>query len=98
MSLLNLNNVSFSWNGDTLLKEISLNLNAGEHVGLVGRNGCGKSTLLKLMANDILPEHGEVRRAKNLRITRLMQEVPAGNQKTVAELIGDQIDLPEEEI
>ena len=98
MSLLNLNNVSFSWDGDALLEEISLNLNAGEHVGLVGRNGCGKSTLLKLMTNDITPEHGEVRRAKDLRMVRLMQEVPTGSQKTVAELIAGQIELPEEEI
>ena len=49
MSLLNLNDVSYSWDGDPLLEGVSLNLETGEHIGLVGRNGCGKSTLLNIL-------------------------------------------------
>ena len=66
MSLLNLNDVSYSWDGDPLLEGVSLNLETGEHIGLVGRNGCGKSTLLKLLEGAIAPDHGEIHRAGNL--------------------------------
>ena len=41
MSLLHLNEVTYSWDGDKLLDQVTLNLDAGEHIGLVGRNGCG---------------------------------------------------------
>ena len=58
MSLLHLNDVTYSWDGDMLLDQVTLNLEAGEHIGLVGRNGCGKSTLLKLLADEITPDQG----------------------------------------
>lgn len=97
MSLLHLNDVSYSWDGDNLLDQVTLNLNAGEHIGLVGRNGCGKSTLLKLLAQDISPDNGSVNRAQNLRITRLVQEVPHGNSTTVHELVSSALAVPAEE-
>ena len=98
MSLLNLSDVSYSWNGDPLLEGVTLNLETGEHIGLVGRNGCGKSTLLKLLEGAIAPDQGEVHRAGNLCVRRLSQEVPDGNQQTVEEIIGQTLHYPEEEL
>ena len=98
MSLLNLNDVSYSWDGDPLLEGVSLNLETGEHIGLVGRNGCGKSTLLKLLEGAIAPDHGEIHRAGNLCVRRLIQEVPDGDQQTVEEIIGKNLYFPEEEL
>jgi ATP-binding cassette subfamily F protein uup len=98
MSLLNLSDVSYSWDGDPLLEGVTLNLEAGEHIGLVGRNGCGKSTLLKLLEGAIVPDRGEVHRAGNLCVRRLAQEVPDGDQQTVAEIIGKTLQYPEEEL
>ena len=50
MALISVANLTFGF-GDLLLFEgVSLALDAGEHVGMVGRNGCGKSTLMKMMA------------------------------------------------
>jgi lipopolysaccharide transport system ATP-binding protein len=42
------------------LRDISLDVRAGETLGLVGRNGCGKSTLLRLMAGIFRPDRGEI--------------------------------------
>ena len=98
MSLLNLSDVSYSWDGDPLLEGVTLNLEPGEHIGLVGRNGCGKSTLLKLLEGAIVPDQGEVHRAGNLCVRRLAQEVPEGNQQTVEEIIAQNLHYPEEEL
>ena len=97
MSLLHLNEVTYSWDGDTLLDQVTLNLDAGEHIGLVGRNGCGKSTLLKLLAGDISPDQGAMNRAQDLHIKLLVQEVPTGAAQTVHDLVAGVLDIPEEE-
>ena len=50
MALLTVANLTYSLGDRILLDGVNLNLDAGEHVGMVGRNGCGKSTLLKMIA------------------------------------------------
>ncbi|MBT3707954.1 MAG: ATP-binding cassette domain-containing protein, partial [Gammaproteobacteria bacterium] len=60
MSLLNLSEVTFSWDGSILLDQIDLDLSHGEHVGLLGRNGCGKSTLLKIASGLLKNTAGQV--------------------------------------
>ena len=97
MSLLHLNDVTYSWDGDMLLDQVTLNLEAGEHIGLVGRNGCGKSTLLKLLADEITPDQGVMNRAQGLHIKRLVQEVPTGDAQTVNDLVAGVLDIPEDE-
>ena len=46
--------------GNDILKGITFDVNAGERVGILGRNGCGKSTLLKTAAGLLRPMSGEV--------------------------------------
>lgn len=55
-------NVTFSYpeSSEPILKNLSLTVNPGETVGLVGRNGVGKSTLVKLIAGLYLPDEGEI--------------------------------------
>jgi len=48
--------------GRTLLENASASIPTGARVGLIGRNGAGKTTLFGVIAGDIAPEHGEVRR------------------------------------
>jgi len=88
MSLLSLRDVSFTWSGPSLLDHVSLEIERGERIGLLGRNGAGKSTLMKILSSELVPDHGEVRPAAHLRVGRLIQEVPAGTENiSIAELV-----------
>lgn len=75
MALLWLNNISISFGGPLLLDGASLQIEAGERIGLLGRNGSGKSTLLKLLSGTLLPDKGEIVRDKNVRISIMPQDV-----------------------
>ncbi len=87
MSLLSLRRVAFTWSGDVLLDHLDLEIERGERIGLLGRNGAGKSTLMKIMAGEVPPDEGEIKLATGVRIGRLIQEVPAGTDETIAELV-----------
>lgn len=45
-----LDNISFSYEGSAVIKDLSLRVRPGEHIGIVGDSGCGKSTVLKIIA------------------------------------------------
>ena len=87
MSLLSLEDVTFSHGDAALLDGVTLRLEPGQRMALVGRNGAGKSTLLKLAAGDLVPDGGAVGVAKGRTLTRLEQEVPAGTGGTVREVV-----------
>ncbi len=90
MPLLSLRGVSFTWGGTPLLDHVDLEIDRGERIGLLGRNGAGKSTLMKIIAGEIPPDDGQVLHAPELRIARLIQEVPAGAEgQSVAELVAE---------
>ena len=60
MPLIRLTDVSIAYGVHALLDQAGFQLDAGERVGLIGRNGEGKSTLLKIIDGEVLPDHGEV--------------------------------------
>ena len=76
MSLLQARNLHHSYGDQPLLDDVSLTLETGERVCLVGRNGSGKSTLLKIIAGNIKVDEGEIIHSAELRIAELRQEVP----------------------
>ncbi|NQU38921.1 MAG: ATP-binding cassette domain-containing protein [Lentisphaerae bacterium] len=76
MALLNIDGVSLSFGGARLLDRVSLNIEEGDRISLVGRNGTGKSSLLKLLQGDLAPDEGEIRHHRDVRIAYLPQEVP----------------------
>ncbi|KAF5794159.1 putative ABC transporter, AAA+ ATPase domain, P-loop containing nucleoside triphosphate hydrolase [Helianthus annuus] len=73
--LLQLIEVSFSYPGreDFRLSDVDVGIDMGTRVAIVGPNGAGKSTLLNLLAGDLNPTEGEVRRSQKLRIGRYSQ-------------------------
>ncbi|KAL0291530.1 UNVERIFIED_CONTAM: ABC transporter F family member 4 [Sesamum calycinum] len=73
--LLQLIEVSFSYPGrnDFRLSNVDVGIDMGTRVAIVGPNGAGKSTLLNLLAGDIVPTEGEVRKSQKLRIGRYSQ-------------------------
>nr|XP_023918487.1 ABC transporter F family member 4-like [Quercus suber]POF02862.1 abc transporter f family member 4 [Quercus suber] len=73
--LLQLIEVSFSYpnRADFRLSNVDVGIDMGTRVAIVGSNGAGKSTLLNLLAGDLVPTEGEVRRSQKLRIGRYSQ-------------------------
>jgi ABC transport system ATP-binding/permease protein len=83
MALLGLQDVTVGFGGPPVLENVSLQINSGERIGLVGRNGAGKSTLMRLIDGQIPCERGEVARQQGLSIAMLSQEVPSDLAGTV---------------
>jgi len=87
LALLTLRNISLAFGGPPILEELSLQIEAGDRLCLLGRNGAGKSTLLQVIAGELLPESGEVTRQPGLRVARLSQDVPADLTGTVFDVV-----------
>jgi ATP-binding cassette subfamily F protein 3 len=83
--MLGINNVFIKYGDRTVLDRISLSINEGDRVGLVGLNGAGKSTLLKIMAGDISPHDGNIVRPNGTTIGFLHQDMSLPKGKTVLE-------------
>ena len=83
--LFRLSDVHKSYGGQDVLRGASLQINAGEHVGLVGRNGAGKTTIFRLISNEETPDRGDVVRARGLRLGLLAQHVHFEPGSTVHE-------------
>lgn len=71
---IRLNEISKSFATNTLFEELSLEINAKDRIGLIGRNGCGKSTLFLIIMGQVKPDEGTIYRAPGLRINYLSQE------------------------
>ncbi len=86
MSLVTLQDVDLGVGGPLLLQKVSLAIEPGERVCVVGRNGAGKSTLLRLIAGEIHADDGEVRRFGS-KIAGLAQEVPSDVAGTIFDVV-----------
>jgi ABC transport system ATP-binding/permease protein len=71
--VLDLHQVSIDLGGRTLLRDLSWSIGPGMRIGLVGVNGSGKTTLLRLLAGDLPPDSGRIKRGKTLRLGYLSQ-------------------------
>jgi len=89
MRLVTLTKVGFTYRKPSLLEDIDLAIDSGQRIGLLGRNGAGKSTLMKILAGEIQPDHGELRRGPKLKVARLIQEVPASSGLTIYEMVSN---------
>lgn len=83
--MLNIHNLSVSFGGTFLFEEVTFRLNAGDRVGLVGKNGAGKSTMLKLLSKEVEPDTGVIASDKEVRIGFLKQDIDFVQGRTVLE-------------
>jgi ATP-binding cassette subfamily F protein uup len=84
-----LQEVRIAFGGPRLLDGVTLQIERGERVCLVGRNGAGKSTIMKIVVGELAPDSGEVIRAKGARVASLEQEVPQGLDGTVFDVVSE---------
>ncbi|HOZ92065.1 MAG TPA: ABC-F family ATP-binding cassette domain-containing protein, partial [Candidatus Syntrophosphaera thermopropionivorans] len=73
-TILELHNISKSFEGKLLFQNLEHIFQAGEKIGIIGPNGCGKTTLLKIIAGEIKPDTGTVKVGVNTRFSFFSQE------------------------
>ena len=83
--MLSVQNVSVSFGGEYLFRDISFRLGPGNRVGLVGKNGAGKSTLLHLIARDTPVSEGSISQEKIVQLGFLKQDIDFDYGRTVLE-------------
>jgi ATP-binding cassette subfamily F protein uup len=97
VALITLRNLTLAFGGPPLFAGMTLQIEAGERLCLMGRNGTGKSTLLKVLAGELPPDGGEIHRQQGLKVALVAQEVPRELRGTVFAIVaaglGDAADL-----
>ena len=83
--MLNIHNLSVSFEGDYLFEKITFQLGPGTRVGLVGKNGAGKSTLLKIISGEQEYDEGAIAMDKEVSIGFLKQDIDFEMGRTVLE-------------
>ena len=81
-------NISYTYGERRVIDGVTWRLGPGDRVALVGANGSGKSTLLRLVAGELVPTRGEVKRGETVKLAHLSQsavEIP--EQRTVLEAV-----------
>ncbi|WP_169948570.1 ABC-F family ATP-binding cassette domain-containing protein [Microbispora sp. H11081] len=73
MNLVNLESVSHAFGPKPLLADVSLGLEQGDRIGVVGRNGGGKTTLVSIISGTLKPDSGRVTHTRGLRVGVLSQ-------------------------
>ncbi|HYF24842.1 MAG TPA: ATP-binding cassette domain-containing protein, partial [Baekduia sp.] len=73
-SVLDAEDVSLAYDGRPVLRRVTWRLGPGDRVALVGVNGSGKTTLLRLLAGQLHPDTGEVKRGATVRLALLSQD------------------------
>ena len=92
MAILECNDLSFSYDGETVLENVTFSLNAGDYLCVVGENGSGKSTLIKGLLGLKAPDQGSIRFGDGLlgteigylpQQTQIQRDFPASVREVV---------------
>ena len=87
ITLLDAAEIKVRFNDNEVLKEASLTIRIGDHLGMVGRNGSGKSTFLKILTEVMQPDSGNISRRNDLVIGYLSQDLVMAEDATVESTI-----------
>ena len=83
--MISINNLTMNYGGRFLFDNVSILINQGEKIGLIGRNGTGKSTLLKIIKGLETPTSGNIITPKNYTIEYLPQELSVFSKLNIIE-------------
>ncbi|PAT15373.1 glycerophosphodiester phosphodiesterase [Corynebacterium sp. NML 120412] len=92
-NLINLENVSKTWGLKTLLDGVSLGVQTGDRIGIVGVNGGGKTTLLEVLTGIEPPDAGRVSHNSDLRMAVVTQRFDLDEQLTVGQAVVEPLGL-----
>ncbi len=87
MAILNLQDVSIRFGGPPLLEKVTLQVEKGEKVCLLGRNGEGKTTLLRLISGKLEPDSGVITLQKGTTVAGLSQALPSDLSGSVYDVV-----------
>lgn len=87
MSLIKIEKAGLSYGLQVLLDDVSLSIERGQRLCLIGRNGAGKSSLLKVLDGEVDLDKGDVIRQSGIRITRLEQDLPEADDRLVFDAV-----------
>ncbi|MGA2192699.1 MAG: ATP-binding cassette domain-containing protein [Nitrospirota bacterium] len=87
-TVLKAENITKTYSGQAIFRDVSFSIRRGERVGVVGRNGCGKSTLLKVITGEINQDAGEITIGKNVKTAYYDQQLEglSENNRAIDEL------------
>ena len=88
MALLSLHDIALSFGAGPLLGGVSLHVELGERLCLLGRNGVGKSSLMKIIDGSLWADSGDITRQPGIRVALLSQDVPAAMAGTIRDVVG----------
>ena len=89
--VIDLNNVSVAFDGNTVLDSVTWKIGPGDRIGIVGENGAGKTTLLRVIQQQLEPTRGTVKVGKTVRFAALSQhldELTAFGSDRIRQVVG----------
>ncbi|MGB3436503.1 ATP-binding cassette domain-containing protein, partial [Achromobacter sp.] len=86
-TLITLTDIQLAYGHHPLLDHADFAIQAGERIGLIGRNGAGKSSLLRLLDGRTLPDDGDIARSSGLRVATVEQEPELDENATVFDVV-----------
>jgi len=89
MALVTIRNLTIGFRGPLLLDSVDCQIEAGQRIGLLGRNGTGKTTLLRILSGKLEPDTGTVTLGTGTTVASLSQDVPADLQGETAAIVAE---------
>lgn len=86
-TLITLTDIQLAYGHHPLLDHADFAIQAGERIGLIGRNGAGKSSLLRLLDGRTVPDDGDIARSSGLRVATVEQEPELDENATVFDVV-----------
>ena len=87
MALVTLHELTIGFRGPVLLDAVNCQIEAGQRIGLLGRNGAGKTTFMRILRGEVEPDAGVVQLAPQMKVSLLPQDVPQDVQGNIADVV-----------